>query len=44
MSTDSNESFEQKFRPMAHEEYAELMIQWQKSYYAWNSSCVNYYK
>ncbi len=45
MSTDSTEvSVENKPREMTVDEYSELITQWQQTYYAWNSSCVTYYK
>ena len=44
MSADSTASVENKPRQMTTEEYSELITKWQHAYYAWNTSCVTYYK
>jgi hypothetical protein len=44
MSTDSTASVENKPHEMTVDEYSELIAKWQETYYAWNTSCVTYYK
>lgn len=33
-----------KPREMTVDEYSELVAKWQQTYYAWNTSYINYYK
>jgi len=40
----SSDISETKPREMTVDEYAELVAKWQQAYYAWNTSCVTYYK
>ncbi len=44
MSADSTTSVENKPLEMTVDEYSELIAKWQEAYYAWNTSCVSYYK
>jgi len=39
-----NKSSDTKPQEMTVDEYAELVTKWQQAYYAWNTSCVTYYK
>ncbi len=40
----SSDTSEPKPKEMTIDEYSELVGKWQLAYYAWNVSCVTYYK
>jgi hypothetical protein len=40
----STNTSETKPREMTVDEFAELVSKWHQTYYAWNTSCVTYYK